>query len=342
MVERHKVEEFLYGHCSKVKRNSDGYVLRCPVCGDSKKNPNKRRCHVDFYQKYDEWVYTCYNGGCPNPSGNIQSLYSQVLGVSMHDAYRELEDRKYDSDKIKKRLNGVQVFVDEEDEQGKIDLDITCCYSPTDTPPNTIGQRYVKELRKFCAKRLIPLKYQPMICSCGKYKNRIIIPVYEDDKLIYFQGRAIGDHIEPKYLNPDVKKEDIIFNKERFDRDKYIVVCEGMIDAMMVGNQGTSCLGARTSDDFLEKLFALTDKGVILALDNPLIDKSGFENYRTILEESKYNKTLRYFFMPDNINKDLNDLVLSRGIGFMPEVYKFVVDNSVSHFKTSIKMRDVI
>lgn len=342
MVERHKVEEFLYGNCAKVKRDGNGYVLRCPVCGDSKKNPNKRRCHVDYYAKYDEWIYTCYNGGCPNPSGNIQSLYMQVLGVSFSEACNVLEDRKYDGEKIKDRLSGHRTYVDEEDDKGELDLDITCCYTVRDTPPNIIGRKYVNVLRKFVVERRIPLKYQPMICSCGKYKNRIILPVYEGGKMVYFQGRAIYDDMEPKYLNPVVKKEDIIFNKERFERDKYIVVCEGQIDAMMVGNQGTTCLGAKTSDEFLEKLFPLTDKGIILALDNPLIDKSGYECCKSILEESRYAKKLKYFFMPDTINKDLNDLVRSKDINFLHDVYDFVVENSMTHFKTTMKMRNVV
>ncbi len=338
MVERYLVESFLYTHCNKVKRNGDGYVMRCPICGDSKKNPNKRRCHVDYYVKYDEWTYTCYNGGCPEPSGNIQSLYSHVLGVPWKEANDLLTEKKYDAKKIIKKLDKKRVFVDDVDETNDtLDLDLDDCICLFDKPDGRIQKKYHQLLKEFYISRQIPTRRNVMISHSGKYKNRFIIPVYENGDLIYFQGRAINNDMTQKYFNPDVVKEDIVLNKESFDPEKFIIVSEGLIDAFMVeDDQGTTCLGASVSDDFLEKIIPLSNKGVIIALDNPKIDESGYGNYRKLVEESKYSKKLWYFFMPDNVTKDLNDLKLSdKNIN----IYEFVVNNSLSHFKSSIIMK---
>lgn len=338
MVEQYLVESFLYTYCNKVRRNGDGYVLRCPICGDSKKNPNKRRCHVDFYHKYDEWTYTCYNGGCPEPSGNIQSLYSHVMSVSWKEANKALTESKYDAKKIKKKLDKKQVFVDEEDDKNDIlDLNLSDCLTLNQKPDGRIQGKYHQLLKKFYVDRYIPIRRNIMICHSGKYKNRFIIPVYENGDLIYFQGRAINNDMDAKYFNPDVVKENIVLNKESFDPDKYIIVSEGLIDAFMVEcDQGTTCLGASVSDEFLDKIIPLSKKGVIIALDNPDTDDSGYENYIKLIEKSKYAKKLRYFFMPDINIKDLNDLRLSdKSIN----IYDFVIKNSLPYFKSSIIMK---
>jgi len=339
-VERYRVEEFLYSNCNKVKRNGDGYVLRCPICGDSKRNPNKRRCHVDYYHKYDEWVYKCYNGDCPESSGNIQSLYSHVMGCDWKEANNELQEKKYNSERIKQRLDKKKVFVDEQDDVGELDLDLKDVLSLTDTPEGRIEIQYHNLLKRLYVDRWIPTRRNIMVAHSGKYKNRYIVPVYENGVMVYFQGRAMNDSIEPKYFNPVVIKENIILNKENFDPEKYIIITEGLIDAFMIEyDQGTSCLGASISDIFLEHLLPLTRKGVIVALDNPYTDKSGFENYKKIIETCKHSGRLRYFFMPDNDFKDLNDYKIKHKDVNM---YDFVVENSMTHFKSSIIMKNLL
>lgn len=342
MTEQNKVEEFLFTSCEKVKRKSGmGYVLRCPVCGDSKKNPNKRRCHVDYYAQYDEWIYTCYNGGCPEPTGNIQSLYANVKGISWKEADRELNDKEYDASKAKQRLKNTNKFVEQEDEEtsnGVLDLDLNECFDVNDKPEGRIHKKMVQKLIDFKKDRLIE-HVQCFIAHKGKYKGRLILPVYINDEMVYFQGRTAFDEIEPKYLNPDVKKDSIILNSDKFDKEKYIIVTEGLIDAYMVEhNQGTSCIGASISDDLLSSLVKMTNKGVIVALDNPITDESGIKNYIKLLEDSKYGKNLRYFFMPYDDIKDLNQLKKEKNI---PNIYDFVLENSYSHFKSSILIKNL-
>lgn len=332
------MEEFIYSHLQKARRHKGGYIARCPICGDSAKNANKRRLHVDYYPKYDEWVYKCYNGDCPQPSGNIQSLYSYVMGCTWKEADNALSDKKYDSMKIKKRLDKKTEYVDEVDAEGGIDLSLDDCYTINSAPEDTLGKRYVQKLKGFVVDRMIPLRYKPMIAFRKKYQGRLIIPVFERNKLVFFQGRSAFDFIQPKYLNPDVAKENIVLNIDDFDFSKPVVICEGLIDAMSVeGNQGTACLGSGISDNTLAKIYdryALAQ--IIVALDNPLIDDSGHKNYKKLMEESIYGKKLKYFFMPGTEYKDLNDVRRKKGNRF--NVLQFVEENSYTHFKASMKL----
>lgn len=341
-VERYLVEEFVYSSLQKPKRRGNGWVARCPICGDSKKNPNMRRLNIDYYPRYDEFIYKCYNGGCPENSGNIQSLYAHVYGCTWKEANEALgESKKYDSDELKEKLDGRKKFQDEEDEsQGVLNLEMADCISLTDTPEGRIEKNYHTALKRFVVERRIPLRRGVMVAHRGRYQNRFILPVYEGGDLVYFQGRAMHDYMQPKYLNPVVIKENIVLNNEYFDQTKHIIICEGLIDAWMVeDNQGTSCLGASISEDFLGKVINSTAMSVIVALDNPLIDESGFKNYEKLLE-SKYGKQIKYFFMPNDTDKDLNDVRKRNGNQF--NIYDFVVKNSYNFFKTSMKMKSVI
>jgi hypothetical protein len=342
MIEQYKVEEFVYSSLQKPKRRGHGYVARCPICGDSQKNPNMRRLNIDFYPRYDEWIYKCYNGGCPENAGNIQSLYAHVHGVTWKEANEALgENKKYDSDELKDKLDGRKKFDDSVDEQGVLDLELGDCISFDKVPDGRVEKNYHSALKRFIVDRQIPLRRNVMVAFKGRYQNRFILPVYQDNELVYFQGRAMFDHMFPKYMNPVVVKDKIVLNKEYFDPDKYIIVCEGQIDAWMVEyNQGTTCLGASISDDFLGNVSHMTRKGIICALDNPKIDKSGYENYIKLLEKSRYGQQVKYFFMPNDTDKDLNDVRVREGNAF--NIYDFVVENSYNSFKTSMMMNNVV
>lgn len=341
MVEQYKVEEFVYSSLQKPKKRGNGYIARCPICGDSKKNPNMRRLNIDFYPRYDEWIYKCYNGGCPENSGNIQSLYARVMGVTWKESNEILsETKKYDSDELKDKLDGRKKFKDIQDKVGTLDLDLNDCITLDMIPCGRIQKNYYTSLKTFLANRRIPLRYNVMVAYRGRYKNRFILPVYEENQLVYFQGRAIHSNMLPKYLNPVVIKENIILNKNNFNYDKHIIITEGLIDAWMVeSNQGTSCIGGSVSDEFIGKLLTLSKKEIIVALDNPKIDKSGYNNYKKLLK-SRYGQQIKYFFMPNVVDKDLNDVRIKKGNKF--DIYNFVIKNSFNSFKTSMIINNII
>lgn len=66
--------------------------------------------------------------------------------------------------------------------------------------------------------------------------GRIIIPFFKNNKMIYYQARALDDETKPKYLNMDIPKTNIIFNMDVLYRntDRPLYVFEGVFDAMHV------------------------------------------------------------------------------------------------------------
>jgi hypothetical protein len=313
--------------------NTNGYFkCKCPVCGDSKKSRNIRRLKISQY--HDTWMCYCWNGGCDVQGINIFSLYSDITGISYLQAKKELIEPVYDSRIVKKKMSSSKETLQADDTKTVeiLDLDIDKdCLKVSSIPNSRIEERFHKALLSFIKERKIPIEC--FVAISGRYQGRIIIPIYIKGKLVYFQGRAISDSIENKYLNPYVEKGHIILNIDKFNVDMSIIVTEGSIDAYMVDyNQGTTSLGAVISDDLLEILLDHTDKDVIVAFDNPDIDKSGYTTIMKMIKDSKYGKRVKYFLMPYKDIKDLNDLKVKKGI---ENIYQFVLDHSHSHFYIS-------
>jgi len=337
MLDSNRVHEVLSEICNSIspKRNG-GYKCRCPICGDSEKNLNMKRLHVDWYQKYEKWMGYCYNGGCECRGMDIYSLYSHVKGISFGQAKGYIDQSVYDTEEIKKRLFtktcSVSASIDEKDQHLDIDIERECL-SLNDVTTDRIYNRYLDALREFVSSRKIP--NECFVAHSGRYKSRIIVPIYEDGKLVYFQGRAIDKSMEPKYLNPVVDKSGIIMNIKKFDRNKSIVITEGILDAWMVeDNQGTSVLGAHFDDDIIAKLLKLTDRDVILCFDNPYIDTAGREEIKKFIDTSVFKNKVRYF-LPDRKDfKDLNELRLI----YDGSIYDYVVDNSFSLLNIVVKL----
>lgn len=323
MIDLQVVSEFAYQYLQKAtaQKNGTHFHSRCPLCGDSKKNPRKKRFHLDWHNGNPG--YHCFNCG---EKGPFLKLYAIVKGISEEQARKELF--KYDSDRMKKSLTKKRDTIEAiEVKVNSYNYILEDCISEYSSK-SVLSTSAHKILKDFRHERQIPKEYKLYYSITGRYKNRIIVPVFKGGVMIYFQGRRIpGSPIEPKYLNPSTEKQVIIHNEELFERDKYIIVTEGLIDAFMVGNQGTSCLGKEINPEFLKKLFSLTDKGVIIALDN---DEDGKKSLNKFMENNGYNKRCWYFLMPDKYKyhcKDANDIKTKYNI---ENLYELIVESSYS------------
>ena len=305
-----------------VQPNGMNWVARCPFCGDSKKNKFKRRFHLK-YESDESVYYHCFNCG---EAGSFYKLYAFVKGISEEDAVREF--RKFDPNQIKKRFTQtITKIVAKKKELKNLDWILEDCIPSN--PPTSKENRLREAWKKWEVSRKISGTF---VALRGDFANRVIIPVYENGSIVYFQGRTLVG-AEPKYLNPIVEKSNIIFNKELFNPEKYIIVAEGLLDAKSIeDNQGTTCLGASITDDFLTELYKYSRKGIIIALDN---DSTGIKELKKLLKYSKYNNQLRYFLMPDKSVKDLNELKVNTDIN----IYDYVVSNSYDSFKTSMLLK---
>lgn len=326
------VSTFVYENCNNVSTSKGGahFHTRCPLCGDSKQSLSKKRFHIEFED--DNCKYNCFNCG---RSGDFYGIYSEFKGMSRKEAWKKFHT--YNSDSIKSMIKPKKII-----EQPKTILKSTNfnwilddCISMDDNPHGYISTQYYNILKQFIIDRKI--KIPIFIAYKGKFKDRIILPIYDGEDIIYFQGRTINGN-DNKYFNPKVEKQNIIFNKNKFIKNKPIFITEGIIDAQSINNNTTCCLGKEINDDFLDILYTYTND-IYVVLDN---DEDGIKSLKKLMERSKHNQKLNYFLMPlDFIEyKDINMIVVDKTNKI--EIVEFIMTNSYSIGKTlsNLKWRD--
>jgi len=106
------------------------------------------------------------------------------------------------------------------------------------------------------------------------FVNRVIMPSFTSEgDLNYFTGRTYAD-VNPKYLNPNIHREDIIFNEININWNEPLTIVEGPFDLIKCNSNATCLLGSDLTTDY--KLFLMLAKHktpVILALDPDAKDK---------------------------------------------------------------------
>lgn len=346
MIDLQFVNQFMYENFERVTPSKGGthFQARCLLCGDSKKSLSKKRFHLDW--KNGEPVWRCWN--C-NQSGGFLRLYMLVKGVSYDEAKNALH--RFNPSRMKKTLQRPSPIARThkiDDAQVGYNKILNDCVSESTSPDFSVQtSAWQKTITDFRDDRKIPNEIELYYAYQGKYGGRLIIPIFDRYKnVLYFQARRLpGSGIEPKYKNPPAQKSLVIYNENVFRNDLYIIVAEGLTDAFSVGNQGTTCLGKSISDGFLDKLFELTNLGIIIVFDDDMPGRKSllefmFGNKNT--PPNKYSRRVKYFLMPKGFCecekpcKDINILSTKHEIG---DVYDFIVRNSYSFTKAFVNFK---
>lgn len=77
-------------------------------------------------------------------------------------------------------------------------------------------------------------KWDISYSESGPNKFRIIVPSRsEDGKLEYYVARGFYDYVKPKYRNPQIAKQEIIFGERFIDWKRSVTLTEGVFDAII-------------------------------------------------------------------------------------------------------------
>ena len=173
----------------------------------------------------------------------------------------------------------------------KIDKASTLYYQKSEIPEylEKISLQFKhKKLLDYLVKRKIDflLKCFKLYCSFGydkiyggQYKNRIMIPVHDPyGNFLWFEGRSISSKTKRKYYRPyGVEKTKILYNFHRIKDRDYVIVVEGILDAMVLWRYNlpaVCCWGTTISEEQISLLVEFNE--VVIALDN---DDAGIKGY---------------------------------------------------------------
>ena len=132
-------------------------------------------------------------------------------------------------------------------------------------------------------------EYNIGFTTVGKFKFRVIIPSYDEvGDLNYFVARAWDEWVKPKYNNPEVEKQLIIFNEEKVNWDSTIYLVEGVFDHIVVPNS-IPILGKNLSLRLEQMIMTKANADIIILLDEDAYDDA-IRIYKGLNVGRLYNK----------------------------------------------------
>jgi len=151
------------------------------------------------------------------------------------------------------------------------------------------------------------------------YNERVIIPFFEEGKMVYFISRSINPKNKLRYVNPPIlDSKNYVFNIDKINEE--LVMCEGAMDAMSltIDQPATCLLSADIGIYQLDKIFAKKPKRIIYVPDN---DETGHikmnNNIKKIFTYCPYSGLEMYIYNLPNGIKDLNELKIKTGKNYI-------------------------
>lgn len=236
----------LRGRFAGRQRQREYIINVCPYCGNSKSN---------FEVNIDKLVFKCWV--CLT-SGTVRSLFFDFnLSVSLlpktHHGRRELIAEELENLTLPPELLNV--------------LDETALVS--------------NWARKFLENRGLTrddvVRYKIQYAMSGKYAGRIIWPLYEGGKLVYFVARRFMDSVGRPYTYPEFRRRNLCSVFLGREQRMTLVLVEGVFQVPSLVRLGYSVmplLGTGLSKEQIRKLQKRNFDRYVVLLDNDAIKKS--------------------------------------------------------------------
>ena len=255
-----------------VPSRNPQYRCNCPFCSDT-------RQRFYFSEKTDQW--TCHNEGT---NGNFITFVATYEGITTSEAFKRLGKTVTPISEVIKKLK----------------------------EKKTPDQIYSSQIQKiYAASSLLGINSKAIAYlesrgisytqayayglreGIDKFKGRILIPTFEQNQIVYFQGRDYTGKSRLKTLNPPMVKDAVIgkskivfnLNKQPFARHIYVV--EGPFDALKVGMDAVALLGKTISETQFEKILTLKPSEITVAFDSD----AHLHTLKTAEKFSKYIRT---------------------------------------------------
>jgi hypothetical protein len=325
----------------------------CPYCNDGKsRNP---RSHFLFSN--DEIGWQCFNCSKKHRfNGNNLTTFATFISKS---AWKKMGSILLEIKKEKIFLNsGLKDQEDIKSEVGSDNFELIN-YKEVELPDvsikydlhsSKVSPAYRKRFKDNKSKVKAYLKERGLseiykttdlyICMVGEYNNRLIFPIYFDDKLVSWAARALFP-TKNKYLYPPSNENfnnrgTIIYGLDKLFKTedvKQIFVTESINDAIHLNGMAVLSKNITTEQLEILKHFNFQNKKLVFVLDNDTITKfdkdlKGGEMGKIIFKEKQSNWFVSLPKFGTNI-KDVSESILKNGI---LETYDRIMSGFVSDF----------
>jgi len=231
------------------KTSKEEHYFKCPAC-----NHHKYKLAINL----DKNAFHCWI--CDYRGRSIRRLvrrFGSFVQLQKWDGISNRSDLERFAD----------LFVERRPEENKTKVELPEEFiSLTSNNIPATGIYALRYLEKRGITKADILKWKIGFCFSGEYRNRIIVPSFnENGDCSYFVARSYnGDSY--KYKNPPASK-DIVFNDLFVDWSNDLILTEGVFDAIVAQN-AVPILGStlRSNAELIRKI-VINDTPVYIALD---------------------------------------------------------------------------
>ena len=274
----------------RVKNNL--YNFRCPICGDSQTNKNKARGYL--YQIKNNTNYKCHNCG-------VNVSFNNFLKQIDTEIHKQYIFEKFKEGNTGKNFTTEAPVLHFEAPKFKSKLDLPKASENPDAKAY-LEKRKLNSNNYYYAERFKEWtnSLRPTFDFVGKDEPRIIIPLFYQNTLVGFQGRALGSN-KVKYitimLTDDAPK---IYGLDEIKKDTTVYITEGPFDSTFISNAIALC-GA---DGDIDK-WGIDDP--VWIYDNEPRNTEILSRISRVIEMGQ-----KVVIWPSTIKeKDINDMILS-------------------------------
>lgn len=307
--------------------NTGWSVGKCPQCSDYKER-------AGFKFDGNSIIYNCWN--CSTTAG-----YEEQSGKMTKTFKSILEAMQLDMDEVSKILGSARLIIQPQTISTinlasllEVDTSTPEINLPKKTYP--LGhpefiQFQEKIINYLLSRNIDPIKFNFFFSFEEKLIDRVIIPFYRNEVLIYWQARLLPDALGKRYENPPIKREAVIFNIDKLYtfNEEPLFVTEGVFDAMLI--DGIAILGS-SLNDAKKELLRNSRRRLIFIIDK---DKNGKSLAYEVLQEG-----WEITFTPNGAS-DLSDSITKYGkLWSFHEIMKAIPkDRNSANFAIKINCR---
>ena len=237
----HTIEDIVRSYIPFANRSNQGWsVVFCEVCGDGSRTQGPRG---GWLFQNDKAFYNCFN--C-SVHGSFDPDREYAYSREMRNILKAFSIPLAETDPLtqKKFLEGRSAAKPVKRAIAIPTIDMPDYFYPliAAEPTNSILHKAVR----FLDTKGIDFLSYPFYLSSGKstagvaenaiaksLTNRLIIPAFRGEKMIYYIARSFQEDAKKRYLNPPVPKNSVIYGMDKLfiDLEKPLFVTDGFFDA---------------------------------------------------------------------------------------------------------------
>lgn len=299
----------LLGLKSKNKLNeyTEELSVYCPFHKET--NPS---CFIDLKRG----IYHCFSCG---RGGSVESLYKEVTGNSIYSVLG-IKTTPFSSFARKNNQFNFNYGGDSEPKKKNVYIN----YDEFKLTPATQNEECINYLHKRGISLSVADEAHFKYCKETRinttlFKNRICIPIYENNRLMSIEGRRLNDEDEPKVLYPKNTSVDFLYDWDNLNKDDIVYGCEGLMDLFVLRSSSffknsTSIFGANLTKRQIFQIKQL--KQFVYIPDKDEAGNRTVEQIKNLGLDNSY-----VLILPDSVNgikiKDIGDLPKA---GITPQV----------------------